>query len=173
MDDNGTNGFTPNGNKMIVLIEDLPNFVIHDPKKLHTILRQYLATGRNPIVFIMSDSNTDASVHSIFPKNIQLELRMRVINFNAVTATNLSKCMMRIVNEESKTNDIDVPTKETYDSIASSCNGDIRSCINSLQFACTKIIVSLPQKTVAKNKNVENSKSKEKTKKPVKNAKKG
>ena len=158
-------GDRDDGSKMIVLIEDLPNFVLHDPKKLHTMLRQYLSSGRNPVVFVLSDTHTaDATVHSIFPKNIQLELHIKNISFNAVAATGLTKCMTKIVRDESKLNpDMEIPTKQVYDSIVSSCSGDVRSCINSLQFYCTKLTVPTDEKQ-RNGGHSENKKSVSKTK---------
>lgn len=124
--------------RKIVLIEDLPNFVFRNPSKLHAILRQYHVTGRSPVVFIMSDTHTsEATVHSVFPKNIQHELGIHNISFNGVAATALKKAMDKIVSEESKSHEITIPSKDTYEMIAASSNGDIRSCINSLQFFCT------------------------------------
>ncbi|XP_057299668.1 cell cycle checkpoint protein RAD17-like isoform X2 [Hydractinia symbiolongicarpus] len=145
--------------KKIVLIEDLPNFVFRNPSKLHTILRQYHVTGRSPVVFIMSDTHTsEATVHSVFPKNIQHELGIHNISFNGVAATALKKAMDKIVSEESKSHEITIPSKDIYEMIAASSNGDIRSCINSLQFFCTDC--RLNDATVSKK----NGKTKAKTK---------
>jgi len=38
------------------------------------IFRKYRTSGMCPLVFIMSDSNTDNFVHSLFPKKLQNEL---------------------------------------------------------------------------------------------------
>lgn len=48
------------------------------------------------------------------------------------------KTMTKIVNTESQNRkDFKIPKKDTLDLLAASSAGDIRACINSLQFYCT------------------------------------
>ncbi|XP_065069289.1 cell cycle checkpoint protein RAD17-like isoform X2 [Rhopilema esculentum] len=124
--------------RKIIVVEDIPNALYRNVKDFHDILRQFQATSRNPLVFIISDSYVgESSLHRLFPKKAQLDLRINCINFNAVTNTNLVKCLTKIVNTESQLNNINVPSKDALDLLISSNAGDIRACINSLQFYCT------------------------------------
>ncbi|XP_047123539.1 cell cycle checkpoint protein RAD17 isoform X1 [Hydra vulgaris] len=139
--------------KKVVLIEDLPNFALHKPEKFHNILREYLAGGRSPIIIIMSDGHSSESVHLVFPKHIQVMLNIKVISFNSVSMTALTKTMNSIIEKEMSSSNITIPSKDTCSMLATASNGDIRSCINSLQFLCTNCF--LP-----KSKNIEKNNSK-------------
>ncbi|XP_066916374.1 cell cycle checkpoint protein RAD17-like [Clytia hemisphaerica] len=112
----------------------------------------------------MSDSNTDNFVNSLFPKKLINELNITNINFNPVAQTGMTKTMLKISTAESKENaDLVIPSKDVLSLLATSSNGDIRACINSLQFYCTdrNSIPKLRKKQpVAKGKKTSSSSTK-------------
>lgn len=89
------------GSHNVILVEDLPNFLLYDTSKIHTILRQYTQNGKCPLVFIMSDSNSDNFINSMFPKKLLNELKITNISFNPVSQTGMTKTMLKIATLES------------------------------------------------------------------------
>eukprot|EP00112_Aurelia_sp_Birch-Aquarium-sp1_P012789 Seg2695.4 transcript_id=Seg2695.4/GoldUCD/mRNA.D3Y31 product="Cell cycle checkpoint protein RAD17" protein_id=Seg2695.4/GoldUCD/D3Y31 len=140
--------------KKIVLVEDIPNVFYRNTRDFHDILRQFQATSRNPLVFIISDSYVgESSLYTLFPKKIQIELKITCMSFNSIANTSVMKTMTKIVNTESQNRrDFKIPKKDTLDLLAASSAGDIRACINSLQFYCTNEYSSGNQNTVASSR---------------------
>ena len=132
----------------IVVVEDMPNVYYYDKNKLHDTLKQFHSIARWPVVFIMSDTQDDrTSTHTLFPKGLQSELSITNISLNAATTTSLVKNAHRIqcALEAQGMGDIMFPDKRTLDLIIADSAGDIRNCVNSLEFACTRAIA--PQKS--------------------------
>ncbi|XP_022097189.1 cell cycle checkpoint protein RAD17-like isoform X2 [Acanthaster planci] len=125
----------------LCLVEDIPNAFHRDPQTFHNILRKFTSTGRSPLVFIISDSyGGESSAFKLFPKDVQGSLGVDNISFNPVALTNMVKVMTRIATTESSQGKrrFAVPSKATIEALAIASAGDIRSAINSLQFACLK-----------------------------------
>jgi cell cycle checkpoint protein len=134
---------TSDHSKQVILVEELPNVYHYDPTKLHNILRSLSAHCLRPVVFVMSDSTRrESSASQLFPKQLLSQLGVTTISFNPVAHTSLVKSLTKIATSESKTpsgrNQFHPPTKDLIESLAVSSGGDIRSAINSLQFACTR-----------------------------------
>ncbi|XP_072028726.1 cell cycle checkpoint protein RAD17-like [Amphiura filiformis] len=127
--------------KKLVLVEDFPNTFYRSPQFFHTILKKFSITGRSPLVFIVSDSHGgESNALKLFPKDVQASLGVHNISFNPVAPTSMAKVMLRIANKEALQgkHKCYVPSKSTIEALASASCGDIRSAINSLQFACLK-----------------------------------
>ncbi|CAB4019030.1 Cell cycle checkpoint RAD17, partial [Paramuricea clavata] len=127
--------------KKIVLVEDLPNVFYRKATELHEIIGSYQRRSRNPVVFIVSDSNSnDTNAYRLFPKDIIHELGIVQISFNPASVTSLNKLAKEIISTESKKKraSFQNPSKEVIDNLVSGCNGDIRGLINNLQFTCLK-----------------------------------
>ncbi|CAH1776203.1 unnamed protein product [Owenia fusiformis] len=156
----------------IILVEEFPNAFLKDATLFHSTLRSYLATGRCPLVFIISDSSSGQSAERhLFPKDIQLELGVHSISFNPIAPTSLSKVLTKIATEEHQKNrsGISVPAKATIESLAMGSAGDIRGAINSLQFACLKDTSDLCRKKGVKRTNNGASVKLKKSQKATKN----
>lgn len=128
-------------NNKLILVEDLPNKFYRDSQTFHSILRRFSKTTRCPAVFIVSDTySTEINVQSLFPKDVVASLGIHQISFNPVAPTSMSKTLTRIAAAESSKgrHRFPMPSKSTIDAIAQVSNGDIRSAINALQFACLK-----------------------------------
>ncbi|XP_028403671.1 cell cycle checkpoint protein RAD17-like isoform X2 [Dendronephthya gigantea] len=127
--------------KKIVLVEDIPNGFYRKASDLHDILGSYKRCSRNPVVFIVSDSNSnDTSAFRLFPKDTIQDLSISQISFNPASVTSLNKLAKEIISSESnkRTATFQTPSKDIIDNLVSGCNGDIRGLINNLQFTCLK-----------------------------------
>ena len=120
----------------IILMEDLPTFAYRDTTFFHQTLRKH--HRRHPIVIIQSESSSkDDKIRLLFPPEFIQELGMNQISFNPIAPTNMVKALQNIIQKESQQNSkILVPDKNTLNTLATNSQGDIRSAINSLQFAC-------------------------------------
>jgi cell cycle checkpoint protein len=124
----------------VVLIEELPNAIIREPSKLHQLLES-IKISSSPLIFIVSSNQTSSLGPShIFPSRILSLHNIHTISFNPVAHTGLIKGLQRILALEGALPRL--PYKEVIDDIATSCGGDIRNAINSLQFVWLKKDVS-------------------------------
>ena len=83
------------GNSKLILLEDLPNFIHKNLDEFHSVLKN--GTRLFPIVIIQTD---DQRVKDILPTEFIEEVAIHIINFNAVTATNLAKVLGNIAQLE-------------------------------------------------------------------------
>ncbi|KAL5271549.1 hypothetical protein ACHWQZ_G001989 [Mnemiopsis leidyi] len=109
----------PNARKL-VLVEELPHFLVRQPQEFWDIIKTYSRTGLYPVILIISDSS---NVVKIPPDYLN-------ISFNPVAETFMSKVLKSICQKE-KLGEIDV--KE----IVARSEGDLRNAILSLQFNST------------------------------------
>uniref|UniRef100_A0A8C2EP40 RAD17 checkpoint clamp loader component n=1 Tax=Cyprinus carpio TaxID=7962 RepID=A0A8C2EP40_CYPCA len=123
--------------RKIILIEEFPNQFYRQPGCLHDVLRQFIKTGRCPLVLIVSDSLSGDKNSRLLFKDVLHELEIHSISFNPVAPTSMMKVLSRIVTIEAgkSSGRISVPDKAALDLLCSGSSGDIRSAINSLQFS--------------------------------------
>lgn len=123
--------------RKIILIEEFPNQFYRQPGCLHDVLRQFIKTGRCPLVLIVSDSLSGDKNSRLLFKDVMHELEIHNISFNPVAPTSMMKVLSRIVTIEvgRSSGRISVPDKTALDLLCSGSSGDIRSAINSLQFS--------------------------------------
>ncbi|KTF94166.1 hypothetical protein cypCar_00010381 [Cyprinus carpio] len=123
--------------RKIILIEEFPNQFYRQPGCLHNVLRQFIKTGRCPLVLIVSDSLSGDKNSRLLFKDVLHELEIHSISFNPVAPTSMMKVLSRIVTIEAgkSSGRISVPDKGALDLLCSGSSGDIRSAINSLQFS--------------------------------------
>lgn len=127
--------------RRIILVEEFPNVFYRDASTFHDIIRKYMKIGKCPLVFIVSDSTKgESNERLLFPKDLQQELNIENICFNAVAPTSMMKVLTKIATVESSqgAHRFTLPSKSVIESIAMSSAGDIRGAINALQFACEK-----------------------------------
>eukprot|EP00794_Sanderia_malayensis_P008271 gene8271-9154_t len=88
------------------------------------------------------------------------------LSFNSIAMTNLTKALSKIIQEENKhsSTTFSMPSKDTLDLIATNSAGDIRACINSLQFFCTNERVSSDKSRITSTKPLKSSKKSKSTK---------
>uniref|UniRef100_A0A672RJ91 Cell cycle checkpoint protein RAD17-like n=1 Tax=Sinocyclocheilus grahami TaxID=75366 RepID=A0A672RJ91_SINGR len=123
--------------RKIILIEEFPNQFYRQPGCLHDILRQFIKTGRCPLVLIVSDSLSGDRNSRLLFKDVLHELEIHNISFNPVAPTSMMKVLSRIVTIEAgkSSGRISVPDKVALDLLCSGSSGDIRCAINNLQFS--------------------------------------
>lgn len=131
----GTNSNDPKDK--ILLVEDMP--YLHDAKQrkiFQEAISEYLSDRiYYPIVFIISDDTTKGSnaCNFIFSKEILSSSSVKIIPFNTVSVTLVTKTLTKIASSEKL-----MVSKEDIRALADTCQGDIRSAINMIQFATTK-----------------------------------
>lgn len=133
------------GKKTVIVVEEMPNIFFRDSSQFHDILRKYKRCGKCPLIFILSDSNTNSSgIQKLFPKDLMYQLHIDSISMNPVAPTMLVKLLTKIANAEA--GKCLVPSASVIETIAVSSGGDIRSALNSLQFACRRDTLDLGAK---------------------------
>ncbi|PPQ88176.1 hypothetical protein CVT25_005141 [Psilocybe cyanescens] len=162
----GSSSSAQSSNRRIILLEDLPN-ILH-PKtqtQFHEALHALVSAqspNSVPVVIIISDSGmrgeasderrTDGGgwgkdksqiidVRTVLPKDLLGS------HFNPIAPTLLRKALGAMLNTHFSKSTGSAPSKEALDVIVESANGDIRSAIMALQFAC---IIELPGRSKKK-----------------------
>ncbi|KAH8823535.1 Rad17 cell cycle checkpoint protein-domain-containing protein [Flagelloscypha sp. PMI_526] len=138
----------------VVLLEDLPNILHHGTReRFHSLLKMLvntpLASPPIPLVIILSDSGLrpgDLSegrsfgrwgkdealdIRSVLPRELLQGPFVTHITFNPVAQTYLKKALSALPMPSEV-----IKSKTVLETIVTTSNGDIRSAIMSLQFAC-------------------------------------
>lgn len=114
--------------KKLILIEDLPSFATKKVEDFQQILK--IQSRKFPLVIIQSEENKDLWTVDFLQEN-----QIDIIHFNAITPTSISKVLTNIGQAEK----VPIPDKNALQSLATSCNGDLRAAINAFQIgAVTK-----------------------------------
>ncbi|KAG6829943.1 hypothetical protein H0H92_002847 [Tricholoma furcatifolium] len=143
----------------IILLEDLPNLLHPSTQsQFHSALQALVTVPVSnppvPVVVIVSDAGvrgevTDERIYSaggwsktkegvvdirtVLPRDLLGGPFVTQIAFNPIAPTLMTKALQTLFNTASPQSMV---TKEVLDAIVDSANGDIRSAIMSLQFAC-------------------------------------
>lgn len=148
--------------RRIVLLEELPN-ILHAGTRaqFHETLQNLVNmdashTDPVPIVIIVSDSGMrgEASdermsnghwgrdndgvvdIRTVLSKELLHSAYVTQIRFNPIAPTLLKKALQALLTKHFSSSPLPAPSKETVDIVVESCNGDIRSAVMALQFAC-------------------------------------
>ncbi|GFN94072.1 cell cycle checkpoint protein rad17-like [Plakobranchus ocellatus] len=128
--------------KTVIVVEEIPNTFYRDAFLFHDIIRKYKRCGKSPLIFILSDSNNNSSgIQKLFPKDFLYQLHIANICMNPVAPTMLVKLLTKVASLE--VGKLSTPSTAVIESVAVSSSGDIRSALNTLQFACTKDTLDL------------------------------
>ncbi|KAH8109931.1 P-loop containing nucleoside triphosphate hydrolase protein [Phellopilus nigrolimitatus] len=148
--------------RQVILLEDLPN-ILHQPTQavVHAALESFVATpASTPMIIIISDASTRGDVRderlshgggsyltaretvdirTVLPPNFIGGPFVRQIEFNPIAPTLMLRALQEILARHYA--DLEVPqnrrpTKEDLSIIVETSNGDIRSAVMALQFAC-------------------------------------
>ncbi|XP_076805494.1 cell cycle checkpoint protein RAD17-like [Clavelina lepadiformis] len=109
----------------LIMLEELPNFMYQDPPVLKEILRKYHRTQKWPLVLILSDGASSATLKRHLA---DMKSQITTISFNSISSTLMTKALNLICKAENR-----VIAKE--DLLILSSLGDIRYAINNLQFS--------------------------------------
>ncbi|RZF36549.1 hypothetical protein LSTR_LSTR010660 [Laodelphax striatellus] len=124
---------TGESDKRIVLIKDIPSFLLENPSVFHEIIIKHTRPKNiSPIVFIISCVDV---VRDLFPDDVKFQLNLASINFNPVTETAMVKALEKVVSLERKIDrSFSVPSKDEMLDVSRTCDGDLRSALLKLQF---------------------------------------
>ncbi|KAJ3772800.1 Rad17 cell cycle checkpoint protein-domain-containing protein [Lentinula raphanica] len=149
--------------RRIILLEDLPN-ILHASirSQFHEAIRSLVENADPdpvPIIIIISDSgmrgeagderlasgawgrDQDGAVdiRNVLPKDVLHGPYVREIKFNPIAPTLLKKALQALLKRHFASSSRKSPiTGQMLDTVVNSANGDIRSAIMALQFACIR-----------------------------------
>ncbi|KAI9069618.1 Rad17-domain-containing protein [Trametes sanguinea] len=152
----------PPSKRQLILLEDLPN-ILHPPTQaaFHAVLETFVASSEGsvaPLVIIISDAGLRGEgaeddggtrwksrgkeamdVRNVLPPSLLHSPYVTQISFNPIASTYMRSALKTLLDRHfaSSNHSGARPTKEVLDVIVDSSNGDIRSAIMALQFACT------------------------------------
>ncbi|KAG0704979.1 Rad17 cell cycle checkpoint protein-domain-containing protein [Suillus ampliporus] len=162
-------------NRHLILLEDLPN-ILHLPTqaRFHAALQSLCGSSDfgPPVVIIISDSglrgenayNDDAwdgaggsrwskketiDIRSVLGTDLSTSPYVTRIAFNPIAPTLMTKALQAMLTNHFASTAGKPPTKDVVEMIVESSNGDIRSAVMALEFAC---VVTLPIKGTGKGK---------------------
>ncbi|KIJ54035.1 hypothetical protein M422DRAFT_42307 [Sphaerobolus stellatus SS14] len=159
----------PCSTRKVILLEDFPN-ILHagTAEAFHAALEEYVSLpSPAPLICIIPDTGIRGEdpendtmgsrnfgrgrkqaldVRTIIPRSLHNSPYFREIQFNPIAPTLMTKALTAMMSKHfsgsSKAKDSQQPSKETIQLIVETSNGDIRSAIMALQFAC---VVQLPK----------------------------
>ncbi|KAF9462541.1 Rad17 cell cycle checkpoint protein-domain-containing protein [Collybia nuda] len=153
---------TPTPDRRVILLEDLPNILHSDTQiKFHATLQSLVQSLPSsppvPVIIILSDAGVrgEASDERLSngegwgkDRNGVLDIRtvlsrellngpyVTVISFNPIAPTLLTKALQALLIRQFASSNHSIPSRDVLDIIVESSNGDIRSAVMALQFAC-------------------------------------
>ncbi|KAF8066926.1 Rad17 cell cycle checkpoint protein-domain-containing protein [Lyophyllum atratum] len=146
----------------IILLEDLPN-ILHPgtQTQFHATLEAFVESPVSrpaiPLIIIVSDAGmrgeaTDermasgggwergkdgvVDIRTVLPRHLLGGPYVTQISFNPIAPTLLLKALQALLNTHFSDSSQSSPSREILDAVVESANGDIRSAIMALQFAC-------------------------------------
>ncbi|EIW56046.1 Rad17-domain-containing protein [Trametes versicolor FP-101664 SS1] len=146
--------------RQLILLEDLPN-ILHPPTQaaFHTALESFTSSpeaGVAPLVIIISDAGVRGEnpedegqrwksrtketmdVRNVLSPNLLHSPYVTQISFNPIASTYMRSALKALLDRHFASSSSGArPTQAVLDVIVESSNGDIRSAIMALQFACT------------------------------------
>ncbi|KAG2117372.1 Rad17 cell cycle checkpoint protein-domain-containing protein [Suillus discolor] len=149
-------------NRHLILLEDLPN-ILHLPTqaRFHDALQSLCSSSESgpPVVIIISDSglrgenayNDDAwdgaggarwskketiDIRSLLGADLSTSPYVTRIAFNPIAPTLMNKALQAMLTKHFASTSGKPPAKDVVEMIVESSNGDIRSAVMALEFAC-------------------------------------
>ncbi|XP_076232328.1 rad17 checkpoint clamp loader component [Calliopsis andreniformis] len=124
----------------LLLVKDFPNVFLDDKSSFFSLLEEYFNIGREPIVFICTETGNSKLMQTLFPSNIKEKFGIDVINVNAVTQAAMKNALKRISSILNSTaGHMICVTQHKVDEILSNNIGDIRNAVLNLIFISLKV----------------------------------
>ncbi|XP_046423151.1 cell cycle checkpoint protein RAD17 isoform X1 [Neodiprion fabricii] len=126
--------------RRLLLVKDFPNVYFNDKDAIHTLLEQYFGTGKEPVVFICTDSGGMGALQTLFPPNVREKFGICHISINPVTQAvtkNILKRVSLVFN--TRASHMVHVSQHIVEEILSNNIGDIRSTVINLIFASLKV----------------------------------
>ncbi|RDB30728.1 Cell cycle checkpoint protein RAD17 [Hypsizygus marmoreus] len=148
--------------RQIILLDDLPN-ILHSGTQtqfhaaLQSLVTSPISTPPVPVIIVVSDAGMrgEASdermaggggwgkskdgvvdIRTVLSRELLGGPYVTQIGFNPIAPTLLTKALQALLNKHFSTSSHTPPSREVLDAVVESANGDIRSAIMALQFAC-------------------------------------
>ncbi|KAG5642066.1 hypothetical protein DXG03_003643 [Asterophora parasitica] len=159
----------------IILLEDLPN-ILHPgtQAQFHAAIQGLVASSVSnppvPIVIVISDAGVRGEagddrmgarakasegvvdVRTALPRDLLGGPYVTQIGFNPIAPTLLTKALQGLLTTHFGGSSQQPPSREMLDAVVESANGDIRSAIMALQFACVVQMVQQGKNKKGSNK---------------------
>ncbi len=121
----------------VILMKEVPSAAYYNDKRFKEILCKFMRYSKSLLVIACDSSVSGADSWStnpakLFTNELKSELKISEITFNSFANRFLTNALTRIIQLEGLS-----INKETLDDLCSSCNGDLRFAINSLEFYFT------------------------------------
>ncbi|KYQ54026.1 Cell cycle checkpoint protein RAD17 [Trachymyrmex zeteki] len=126
--------------KQLFLVKDIPNVYQEDHKSFFALLEKYFQMGREPVIFVFTETGNSKLMHTLFPPDTRMKFGIDVININAVTTTSMKNILRRVSNTlNSIAGDMLHISQRHIDEILSNSIGDVRSVVLNLIFVSLRV----------------------------------
>ncbi|KYN02061.1 Cell cycle checkpoint protein RAD17 [Cyphomyrmex costatus] len=126
--------------KQLLLVKDIPNVYHEDYKSFFTLLEKYFQIGREPVIFVCTETGNSRLMHTLFPPDIRTKFGIDTININVATATAMKNVLKRISNTlNSIAGNMLYISQQHINEILSNSIGDVRSAVLNLIFISLKV----------------------------------
>ncbi|KAL6257261.1 hypothetical protein P5V15_012188 [Pogonomyrmex californicus] len=126
--------------KQLLLVKDLPNIYQEDDKSFFPLLEKYFQIGREPVIFVCTETGNSRLMHTLFPLDVREKFGIDLININAVTPTAMKNVLKRVSSTlNSIAGDMLHITQQHIDEILSNSIGDVRSAVLNLIFVSLRV----------------------------------
>ncbi|XP_044018585.1 cell cycle checkpoint protein RAD17, partial [Aphidius gifuensis] len=126
--------------RRLMLVKDIPNIYFFEKENFHNLLDQYMKMGREPLVFVVADSESSRVLYNLFPQDIIDKYEIDTINIPSTTPTAMKNMIKRISSILNKNagHMLDIK-QDNIDEVLSNSIGDVRSTIYNLIFSSLKV----------------------------------
>ncbi|XP_053988661.1 cell cycle checkpoint protein RAD17 [Hylaeus volcanicus] len=129
-----------NSSSRLLLVKDFPNVYFQDTDSFFSVLEKYFEMGKEPIVFICSETGNSKLLQMLFPPNVKEKFGIDSININPVTQTAMKNALKRIGDILNLTAGQMIHVSQLkIDEILSNNIGDIRNAVLNLIFISLKV----------------------------------
>lgn len=126
--------------KQLFLVKDIPNVYHEDYKNFFALLEKYFQMGREPVIFVFTETGNSKLMHILFPPDIRMKFGIDIININAATTTSMKNVLKRVSNTlNSISGDMLHVSQRHIDEILSNSIGDVRSAVLNLIFVSLRV----------------------------------
>ncbi|XP_043258209.1 cell cycle checkpoint protein RAD17 [Colletes gigas] len=134
------NSILGNNPKRLLLVKDFPNVYLEDKSSFFSLLEKYFEMGKEPIVFVCSESGNSKLLQTLFPVDVREKFNIDLININSVTQTAMKNALKRISDTlNTIAGHMMHVSQNKIDEILSNSVGDIRNVVLNLIFISLKV----------------------------------
>ncbi|XP_043465311.1 cell cycle checkpoint protein RAD17 [Leptopilina heterotoma] len=142
------NSVLSNNSRRLLLIKELPNVFLDDKEGFHAVLERYTEYGREPLVFINTETGNSRIMQTVFGANVREKFGIDLINIYATTQVAMKKTLERIskILNGKASHFLNVTQEKINETLANNI-GDVRSAVLNLVFASLKVPDSVTKST--------------------------